>query len=374
MSKILNKKYAVCIAMAFILIIYVFAVLHIFLPDRVFSEQENRNLTQRVTASFKTVFSGEFMDDIDDYFVDQFPLRDKWIALKALADKLVGKQDINGIYFGVDNRTLLAQYEAPSTEDLEQRINYVNQLGENLEIPVYMSLIPDKTYVLSDLLPPNAYHTDNGEVLEEASELCSDKVIWIDLRQSLTGEESFYNTDHHWTTKGAYQAYGKLAMDMIGKTTEPEGEPITVSENFYGTSWSASGAIWVLPDSINTWIPENSFEVTGYKTGMPEISQLYVEEYLLEKDQYAMFLGGNQPLCIIRNEVADGKLLVIRDSFADSLVPFLAQDFGEVHLIDLRYFRESVSSYIDKNEIDSVLVLYSNTDFVSDENLFLMMH
>ena len=83
-----------------------------------------------------------------------------------------------------------------------------------------------------------------------------------------------------------------------------------------------------------------------------------------------MFLGGNQPLCIIENENSDGgKLLVIRDSYSDSLAPFLGLDYSEVHLWDLRYNRTSLKNYIAQNGIDQVLVLYSNSNFSTDTNL-----
>ena len=101
--------------------------------------------------------------------------------------------------------------------------------------------------------------------------------------------------------------------------------------------------------------------------------ELYVEEKLAVKDKYSMFLGGNQPLCVIRNENADGgRLLVIRDSYSDSLAPFLALNYSEVHLFDLRYNRTPISAYAAENGIDEVLVLYSAANFTTDTNLPLM--
>lgn len=146
-----------------------------------------------------------------------------------------------------------------------------------------------------------------------------------------------------------------------------------MSDSFLGTTFSSCGAGWVEPDKMYTWVAEEGIEVTRYPEGTPVPGELYDESFLEKKDKYSMFLGGNQPLCIIKNpEAAGGKLLVIRDSYCDSLAPFLALDYQEIHLIDLRYYKVSPSVYIRENGIDQALVLYSAANFASDINLFLL--
>ena len=128
---------------------------------------------------------------------------------------------------------------------------------------------------------------------------------------------------------------------------------------------------WLPPDSIDTYVPNEGIKVTSYFKGMPEEGSLYVDSYLEEKDKYSYFLGGNQPLCVIKNpDAANGKLLVVRDSYSDSLAPFLAEEFQEVHLFDLRYNNLSLKQYVADNGIDQVLVLYSAANFSTDQNLF----
>ena len=129
------------------------------------------------------------------------------------------------------------------------------------------------------------------------------------------------------------------------------------------------------PDSIYTMIPEGGTKghvtVTRYPEGEPIEGGLYYPEKLEVKDKYAYFLGGNQPLCVIKNpDAVGGKLLVIRDSYSDSLAPFLAEEFQEVHLFDLRYNNLSLKQYVADNGIDQVLVLYSANNFNTDKNLF----
>ena len=357
----MSKKYTTFITVLFCLFIFGFGLALLILPDREFSEQENRYLTQFEAPTLDSVFgeNGQFMADFEKYVNDQFPLRDQWIQLKAWSERLSGKQENNKVYFGGEGQqTLFAQYTKPS--DLEQRVDYVNQLGANVDVPVYFALIPDKTWVWADRLPTGAPLVDDGSTIRDAQGLVSEDVTFIDLTDTLQGDDVFYRTDHHWTTMGAHQGYLALMSAMNGSATILESEPTLVSERFYGTSWSEGGL------TGNT-------TVTRYPSGQPEEGTFYDLSKLEVKDKYSMFLGGNQGLCVIKNPDAQGgKLLVIRDSYADSLAPFLSLDYQEVHLFDLRYNLMSLKQYVVDNDIDQVLVLYSNSNFSTDSNLALL--
>lgn len=381
----MSKKYSIFITVLFCVFIFGFGIAQFILPDKEFSEQENRYLAQMPELDFGELntlgksgnfFTGEFMEDFEDYIVDQFPLRDWWINLKARSEKLLGKQENNKVYFGTDGQTLFAQYTRPTLEELEKRVGYVNKLADNLSalnVPVYFSLIPDKSFVWADRLPANAPHVDDGSVLTDAEALCGDNVNWIDLSGALSGDDAFYRTDHHWSTMGAYQGYLALITAMNGSVTPLDYEPTLVSDSFYGTTWSSSGASWIEPDEMYTWVSEGTAAVTRYPEGKPVPGSLYDLSKLELKDKYSMFLGGNQPLCVLENpDAQNGRLLVVRDSYSDSLAPFLALDYQEVHLYDLRYNRVPITQYVQENGIDQVLVLYSNANFATDGNLIMM--
>jgi len=372
----MSKKYSAFISVLFCLFIFGFGILQFLVPDRDFSEQENRFLAQFSPPTLESLKSGKFMEDFEDYVVDQFPLRDWWINLKARGEKLLGKQENNKVYFGTDGNTLFAQYTRPTLEELKKRVDYVNKLAGNLstlDVPVYFGLIPDKSFVWADRLPANAPNVDDGSVLTDAEQLCGDNLNWIDLSGALSGDDAFYRTDHHWSTMGAYQGYLALMTAMNSSATILDYEPTLVSDAFYGTTYSSSGASWITPDEMYTWVPEGTATVTRYPEGRPIPGSLYDLSKLEIKDKYTMFLGGNQPLCVIENPSAqNGKLLVIRDSYTDSLAPFLALDYQEVHLYDLRYNRVPITQYVQQNGIDQVLVLYSNANFATDGNLVLM--
>lgn len=395
----MNRKYSIFITVLFCVFLYGFGIAHFVLPDRDFSEQENRYLTQFTAPTPKNLRSGEFMEKFEKYFNDQFPLRDGWIQLKALSERTLGKQENNGVYLGRDWQTLFARFTRLPEEELAKRLGYVNKLGENLDVPVYFALVPDKSYAYPHLLPANAPDVDDGSTIDWFSVRCGENVTFIDLRWTLgdtcwfgmdsddrgavspdpkTGD--FYRTDHHWTTAGAYGAYlalmEQMGLEASANFRQDWADQLTpVSDSFYGTTYSASGAGWVRPDTICTMIPEGGLNghvtVTRYPEGEPVESTMYHPDKLEVKDKYSYFLGGNQPLCVIKNpDAAGGKLLVIRDSYSDSLAPFLAEDFREVHLFDLRYNNVSLKKYVEDNGIDQVLVLYSANNFNTDSNLF----
>ena len=382
----MSRKYSIFITALFCTFIFGFGIFHFILPDRDFSEQENTFLEQFKPPTWDTVRSGEFMKKFEKYYNHQFPLRDQWVQMKAYSERTLGKQENNKVYFGTDGgQTLFAHFTQISDEDLATRVGFVNKLGDNLDVPVWFSLVPDKSWAWAMFLPENAPNVDDGSTIARAKELCGDKVDFIDLQyigitcgntESPDEDGAFYRTDHHWTTEGAWRGFTSLMEGMGIQAQDWSGLPLTqVSDSFYGTTYSASGAGWVRPDSIYTVIPEGGTKgnvtVTRYPEGAPIEGGLYYPEKLEVKDKYAYFLGGNQPLCVIKNpDGANGKLLVIRDSYSDSLAPFLAEEFREVHLFDLRYNNKSLKQYVADNGIDQVLVLYSANNFNTDENLF----
>ena len=150
--------------------------------------------------------------------------------------------------------------------------------------------------------------------------------------------------------------------------------PEIASTDFNGTLYSQSGIHWLPPDSMEFWVPEDGLAVTSWRSGAAEDAALYDRSYLTQKDKYSAFLGGNQPLCVIKNEnITDGgKILLIRDSYSDALAPFLAQSFSEVHLLDLRYYRAPAAQYAAENGIDEIVALYSIPNFITDKNLVLL--
>ena len=353
---------------------------HLLLPDRDRSDVENRTLAQRPEFSWEDLKDGSFTKGVEEYFADQFPLRDQWTGLKARAEQVQGKREFNGVY--LSGGALIAKVEPPKDGLEEKNLSYVSRLAERTELPVYLGLIPSAAEIWRDRLPRGAESWDQAAFIARAAEL--EGVEPIDFLTALrdhagerTWEGIFYRTDHHWTTLGAYYGHAALmeALGRGGEVPEPEtvrARDLPVSNGFQGTLYSQSGIHWLEPDSIEFWVEESGLTVTSWRDGTPKEAGLYDYDYLGKKDKYSAFLGGNQPLCVIQNPEGEGKLLVIRDSYADSLAPFLALRFEEVHLLDPRYYRYSAAKYAEDNGLDAIAVVYSVPNFITDRNLVLL--
>lgn len=370
----MSKKYAIFITALFCLFVGVFMAAIYLVPDRTFSELENRSLQQLPSFSLEAVRTGKFMTDFEKYCNDQFFLRDGWVSMKSTAERLAGKQENNGAYFGKED-TLISRFDRPDEKRLEGNIGYVNQFAANAGVPVYFSLVPSSAAVWADRLPSGAPSADQKAILDAAA--AGSNAVWYNTYTKLwdhRSEELYYRTDHHWTSLGAYYGYTAL-MEALGMEPVPleHYQKETVSDSFYGTVFSSSGVRWVKPDKIDLYVSDPGVEVTSWFSGKPEQGQLYAWDKLEGKDKYTFFMGGNQALGVVKNPHVDGpKLLIVRDSYTDSMVPFLTAHFSEIHLIDLRYYRYSIPQYIRDNGIDAAAVLYSVANFTSDTNLFTL--
>ncbi len=372
----MTKAYSRFLTAFFCLFLGGILVWHVLLPDRARSETENRVLAQRPEFSWSALADGSFTKSVEDYFADQFPLRDGWTGLKARAEQGLGKREFNNVY--LCGGALIAKVKPPLEGLDEKNLRHAAGLAERAEVPVYLGLIPSAAEIWKDRLPEGAESWDQAAFIARAAEL--EGVTPIDFLGALrarAGEDVFYRTDHHWTTLGAYYGYAAL-MEALGRGEEVlEQEAYErrsfppVSNGFQGTLYSQSGVHWLEPDSMEFWV-EDRFQVTSWRSGRPEESHLYDYDYLGEKDKYSAFLGGNQPLCVIRNDGGTGRILLIRDSYADSLAPFLARHFEEVHLLDLRYYRGSAAAYGAENGVDQIVILQSVPNFITDQNLALL--
>lgn len=357
----MKKAMQLTTAILFCLFIAGFGVLHLVQPDRDFSPTENRTLSQLPEFSWNALVDGSFTADLEEYLSDQFPLRDDWMGMKARYEYLLGKREFHNVFLCGD--TLISKIT--DTSRAEQNLAHIEKLLDKTDKPVYLGLIPTAAEIWSEKLPTGAPVFDQRAYLEQAKEVGA---IWVDMLGVLdahSDEQIFYRTDHHWTSLGAYYGYTAL-LEATGVEVPPLGEGKTVSDSFLGTLYSTSGIHWLTPDTIEYYVFDDGVTVENGLNGA--IGGLYVESKLEEKDKYSSFLGGNNPLYIIRNPNAttDKKILVVRDSYTDSMAPFLSQTYSEVHLVDLRYYRTSVAMYAEMAEVDEIFLCYSVENFVKD--------
>lgn len=341
-------------------------------PDKAFSELENRALQQQPAFTASALLAGTLADEAERYLADQFILRDECVEAKTVMDAIAGRKEFNGVYY--TGGRLIERVDEPDETKLAANIAAVQKLAAATDVPVTLALVPTAADVYKGTLPAGAPSADQQTIIERIYAQAG--VQTADLASPLhdhRDEYIFYRTDHHWTSLGAY--YGAEALlGSLDKTIAPldSFQPERVTEDFNGTLYSSSGVRSVKPDAIDIYVPQGGAEVESWRNGAPEPGTLYDRSYLDKKDKYSMFLGGNQPLAVIRTGNPGGKLLLVRDSYADSLAPFLMAHFSEIHLFDARYFKQPLSTYIAQNEIDQTVLLFSLQNFLTDTDLQLV--
>ena len=370
----MKKAYKFLPAAIFLIFIVGMLVLFLVLPKKEYSSSEKRYLQQAPAFSFSSLLSGDFGEDFEKFLSDQTAGRNFWVGLSAYYNYAIGNNGSNGIYLCKDG------YLVNDPEDmsgLDRNIGFIEEFAEKLSVKPVVLVAPSTGYICDDILPAVHKEYKDDEQFESmkaaltAAEFVDVRELFKDTYDS-GANQIYYKTDHHWTAKGAYTALA----DALGYTANPESTyQITEYPDFYGTTYSSSGFWLTDPDTVEVWDnPSNDTTVTTTITDGAEVTEqldMFYMSHLEEDDKYPIYLDGNHPYTVIKNTAAisDEKLLVIKDSFAHSLVPFLADHFSEIIMVDLRYYTASVSELIENEGIDRVLVLYSIDNLATDTNL-----
>lgn len=351
----------------------IFTLLH---SQTTYSANENRTLTVVPTEiSVGSVLKGDFQDRLTEALSDQFPAREKLLALSAGIRKTLGRRDLSGAYLGQDHYF----FEKVTDSDIDwsnyrKNLDRIEQVAEKYpECKVSMMLIPSSGVILKDKLPANAAIYDAAAMYEEAEDRLGQVTLvnpTDSLRQAAEEDHQvYYRTDHHWTTYGArcaYLTWKEEADDAIYQT-------VTVTNSFYGTLYSKTLDASAIPDTIkaatiNGTAPDQEAASGITVTINGETSTMYHYDKLEEKDKYQFFFGGNFGEVRIDGGSGEGTILVLKDSFANCFVPYLLNDYATVIMVDLRYYPGSLNSLIDTEQPSDMLVLYEMNNFANDTN------
>ena len=364
------------VGIIFILILFLFLIINIIVPNKEKSVQENRMLATKPKFRLSSLISGDYDEKFEAYMDDQFVGRDMWRKLKVTVDRICGSRLENGVYIG-RNGQLLEQIEVADENHLAANIKAIKSFSESQKkIPVRMMLVPDAANVLNHSLPALAKPEDQTQMFSMVRKDLGDSVEWIDVSTELNKhktEKIYYKTDHHWTTLGAFYAF-QAAAPSLGIDGDLSGKYVsyTVSDSFNGMLASKSGVNLGEKEQIDIYVPteEDTDLIIDYVDEGKRSTSLYDSSKLKEKDQYTVFLGGNSSLLDIRTvSTSTKRLLLVKDSFANSFIPFLTPYYREIVVVDPRYYSGTINDLMDSYRISEVLFLYSGNTFFKDNNI-----
>lgn len=385
-----------------------FSVWCLVAPKQTFSENENRALASWPVYSFTALKDGSYMSGVQTYLSDHFPLRDPFMTLKTKYEMLTGREEINDIYLAKDGYYIEA-YRTPKQQKkiITQFRKLQDAITTDAKQNVRVMLVPTAISTYNAKLPgsapdrgvlrqvdtmneiyaalPNMQKVDAWSALQTAAaQEATDRtgvsgnaadaqsMAYAEAADSDTAAATglYYHTDHHWTTHGAYVGY-QAYCDVAGLSPIPEADfqKNCVTTDFHGTIFSKLHDSTVPGDAITLYEnPANRLTVSYPDTG--EVTDtLYNRDYLAQKDKYSMFLNNLHPLVEITNETADSdrQLVLIKDSYANSMVPFLVNHYQKIYVFDTRYYRFGPSSFINEHpEVTDVLLLYNMNTIDTD--------
>jgi hypothetical protein len=366
-----HKKSDLLLCILFCGFLFGMLALYLVLPTGDFSEKEKRYLEETPSLTWQTLTSGEFGEDVESWMADHIPGRDFLVGFQAYLDLFTGKQATKDIYLAQGDRLVEAP-QAMNESAITRNMNAINKFAAAIGQPVELMLVPSAGWCARDILRGVTNPYLDAAILDAAYAQAAQGVTPLDLTAALTPED-FYRTDHHWTSAGAYEAY-RVYMEHLGRDFVAEdGFTVTSHSGFYGSTYSRSG-LWLTPgEEIELWDSGKSFTVTN-RDSEGSHDSLFYPQRLQELDKYTVYLDGNHSLVRIQNNEPDaaGKLLVIRDSYANCLGTFLANSYAEVVLVDLRYYKEPISQLVEAEGFDNVLVCYSLGNFMTDANIIFL--
>ncbi|OUN83584.1 DHHW family protein [Gemmiger sp. An50] len=362
----------------FFLFIFCFMIADGLWPKRAESELERRPLAQFPDFSFSSLVKNEWTAKYGEYTKDQVIVRDSWLKAQSLCESLLfQKEEIGGAMIGKNDALFTKMFALTPTEEklLQKNTTLVQQFIEKFPGQVTFLLAPSSSVINAEELPANTPMLDENARLDGIFSTVSEADS-LDLRDSFTAAKDdvqlYYDTDHHWTSYGAYLAYQQFCQLRGLTPMEVTESNYTIVPDFYGTTYSKalywkskpdSIAYLDLPNAMTVWNVSPTFELTENFT-----ATMYDKSKLEQGDKYAMFLYGNNGYSTIEGD-GEGSILVVKDSYANSFIPYLTANYARIGVIDPRGFGLSVADFAQQEGYDEVLLLFNFQSF--KESTFL---
>lgn len=401
----------------FAIFIVCFSVFDMTQNKKAYSEFENRDLAQRPTFSIASFIDTTFSKDYTTYVNDQFWGRDFWINLKAVTELALGKTENNGVLYGkdgymfeklqiVEERPAGAGTNVVAQNRFNRSVNAVKEFLGKYDIPVTVSIVPNSSEILKEKLPSGYTAIDQNKYIKEIyQEFPQENNTFLNFYDALKAHDEeyiYYHTDHHWTTLGAYYAYEAYCTEKGLTPVSLDSLSANNMEDFYGTFYNKAKKPGSISDTI-TWydvsvescifsiddVPQNAATIAKgsllEEEGMTMLSvdTMCDTDKFETRDKYAALMWGNPGIMKIKSshnlDHQDGKtsrLLLIKDSYANSMIPYLTYNYDEIYVIDLRYFplKQKFGEYLLSHEFSDIFVMYNFSTFISDDGVVYLKY
>ncbi|GAA0137509.1 DHHW family protein [Paenibacillus sp. YSY-4.3] len=382
----------IILSAAFIIIIVIMGVTTMISSDRDLSKVENRNLAQKPDLSLNSLLSGSYYNDYELYFSDQLFQRDFLVKEYTMLQLKLNKTIINGTVIGKDGWLLQEPVGAKATRLLDEVAGDLNTLGDWLDkrdTPLFFALAPHKVNILSDKYP-DYFRKSRGYINREylVGEL-DPKINYINLTEHFLSnynnndiEGMYFKTDHHWNGRGAQAALPVIISQIDEKlknSHETNIEYVRECDDSSSFTGSYNQKIFGLIDSNEEFkcrfISVNSphlisFSAANYKGDLGGIEDVFGAGINLGRDEITYSGIFSADLVEIKFEYenpGDINLLILKDSYANPIIPNIAEHYSKTYVLDLRHYKEkNVYQYIEDNNINAVLILHNDINLMGE--------
>lgn len=366
------------LGVCFIAVLMIFFIGNLIVPDVAYSDVENRQLQQFPTISAKEYMSGRLEKKLENYVNDQFCGRNVFIRIKSAVDVSLGSVYSNGVWKCKDGY-LMEDITAPDDERINKTISALAKFKKaNKKIPMRFMLAPNAANIYNNKLPAFVRVSDQNKYIDDFyAQLKDIGIDTVDIRPTFNENKDsmqlYYRTDHHWTTDGAQLAWKEFAKAR--GLQDGEFKLYEVKNDFVGSLAAKSGFPAGKADVIKLAAKENSLNsVIYYYDTQKKTSKFYNMKSLDKRDAYTVFGGQNHPIYTIKTPAdSNRRLLLVKDSYANSMIPFLMQYYREIVVVDPRYYFDDIGITMISEGINEVLFLYNANTFFEDDALSMML-
>lgn len=383
------------------------------------SDVEKRELTAFPSLSWTDFWNGTYFSNLSLWYADTYPSRDSLIAMANsmktkygidTGTKMVGgstkaddvptkkktkkkkakvievpenysfdedmqNQIMSGLYVK-DGAAYSVYYFTQSAADIY--IEAMNTAAKRLKgtTNVYSLLVPNSSIMLSD----EEYEKLGGSDQKQTIDYYYDSyknVTGIDVLSNIEKNKDqylYFRTDHHWTALGAYQAYKAFCKEKDWKAKSLDSYETRRFEPFLGTLYNELNLpeMAANPDYVDAYIPNSTNDMVYWDEYGNEVqwNVIYDVSEWNQGSGYYCFIGGDNPLAKIDNPTKEkGKsVLVVKESYGNSFVPFLVDHYKTVYVADFRYTNINVVDFCKENNIDDV-IFENNISIIGSEEV-----
>ncbi len=372
MKKFKRKIKNFPIVFAFFVFLMGFSVIDIFWPKSEYSELENRNLQQMPEISLDSLATNKWMQDYEAFVKDQFLVRDSWINLKSISENILLKTENNDILFGEDDYLFAKSFSLDDEDRFYNNIDAITEFAKRQGENFHVMVVPSSAEVLSQKVPYAAPMISELYYISEIYDsLIAQGAMVYDVYDAFIAHQNdyiYYRTDHHWTTYGAFLAYEYFCAQNNMPVFDTNAQNEIIIKDFYGTHYSKARNFNVVADELTYYdIPNNLsvFNTSLTEEESIESGSVYNFDAFDTRDKYSAFLRGNNAYSELQGD-GEGKILVVKDSFANSFIPFLTANYEQIGIVDFRLNTMLLDDIMAEYGYEQVLFLYSFDSFTND--------